>query len=209
VKPAREHAAVRERILEAALREFSRSSFHTATIDTITSRAGIAKGTAYLYFRNKRDLFVSLVEHLNDRVENDLAAELARSRGFEARIRGVVRSRLRFFVRNPGIHYLFEAAKMHLSLDEQKHIGARLRSSFRKGFLSIERIVREGVAGGFLQKRSSADLAAFLVSTSNAIALLRIHTRRRLDVERDAELVFELFARGAGFRQHGGRGGHK
>ena len=54
-------AARRDAILAAALDEFSARGYEAARLDDVAKRAGIAKGTIYLYFRDKESLFQELV----------------------------------------------------------------------------------------------------------------------------------------------------
>ena len=54
-------AARREAILSAALDEFSTQGFEAARLDDVAKRAGVAKGTIYLYFRDKETLFQELI----------------------------------------------------------------------------------------------------------------------------------------------------
>ena len=54
-------AARREAILSAALDEFSSQGFEAARLDDVARRAGVAKGTIYLYFRDKETLFQELI----------------------------------------------------------------------------------------------------------------------------------------------------
>ncbi|HSP49274.1 MAG TPA: TetR/AcrR family transcriptional regulator [Pseudolabrys sp.] len=54
-------AARREAILSAALDEFSSRGFEAARLDDVAKRAGVAKGTIYLYFRDKESLFQELI----------------------------------------------------------------------------------------------------------------------------------------------------
>jgi AcrR family transcriptional regulator len=51
----------RDAILAAALKEFSARGFATARLDDVARRAGVAKGTIYLYFSDKETLFQELV----------------------------------------------------------------------------------------------------------------------------------------------------
>jgi AcrR family transcriptional regulator len=51
----------REAILAAALEEFSASGFAATRLDDVARRAGVAKGTIYLYFRDKESLFQELI----------------------------------------------------------------------------------------------------------------------------------------------------
>ena len=54
----------REAILAAALDEFSAQGFAAARLDDVAKRAGVAKGTIYLYFDDKEALFQELVRSL-------------------------------------------------------------------------------------------------------------------------------------------------
>jgi AcrR family transcriptional regulator len=54
-------AARREAILAAALDEFAERGFAATRLDDVAKRAGVAKGTIYLYFRDKESLFQELV----------------------------------------------------------------------------------------------------------------------------------------------------
>jgi len=51
----------RDAILAAALAQFSARGFSATRLDDVARRAGIAKGTIYLYFRDKESLFQELV----------------------------------------------------------------------------------------------------------------------------------------------------
>ncbi len=54
--------AMHDRILREAASEFARLGFEQANINTIAERAGIGKGTIYLYFPSKRDLFIAMLQ---------------------------------------------------------------------------------------------------------------------------------------------------
>src|ERR1700680_4375475 len=51
-------------ILEAAFAEFSRNGYAMTTLDQIAERAGVTKGTIYVYFENKEHLFISMVREV-------------------------------------------------------------------------------------------------------------------------------------------------
>ncbi len=59
---AGEDPAKREQILDGAKRVFMRMGFDAASMNDITREAGVSKGTIYVYFANKEDLFVAMVE---------------------------------------------------------------------------------------------------------------------------------------------------
>ena len=52
----------REQILDAALRLWTEHGFDATTVDALAREAGVAKGTVYLYFATKEELFAAAVE---------------------------------------------------------------------------------------------------------------------------------------------------
>jgi len=88
-------AARRSAILNAALDEFSARGFADTRLDDVARRAGVAKGTIYLHFKDKEALFQELIRfQLNPVVgtfETALASELP--------LRTIVDQAIEIFVR--------------------------------------------------------------------------------------------------------------
>ncbi|WEX77084.1 TetR/AcrR family transcriptional regulator [Sinorhizobium numidicum] len=67
-RAAGEDPVKREQILEGAKRVFMRSNFDAASMNDITREAGVSKGTLYVYFENKEDLFEALIARERSRI---------------------------------------------------------------------------------------------------------------------------------------------
>lgn len=69
----------RDRILNAAEELFATQPFHKVLLSDVAAAAGVGKGTVYLYFKSKEDLYVSLLYRgfagLVDRMRARLANE--------------------------------------------------------------------------------------------------------------------------------------
>lgn len=65
-------AEKRRRILDAALEEFAKKDYKSASTDDIAARAGISKGLLFYYFKNKQSLYLALAEETKERIENHL-----------------------------------------------------------------------------------------------------------------------------------------
>ncbi|OBZ95486.1 TetR family transcriptional regulator [Pararhizobium polonicum] len=61
-RAAGEDPAKRDQILEGAKRVFMSVGFDAASMNDITREAGVSKGTIYVYFANKEDLFSAMIE---------------------------------------------------------------------------------------------------------------------------------------------------
>src|SRR5579862_6086784 len=78
--------ATRQRILREAAREFARLGFDQANINLIAEQAGIGKGTIYLYFENKRALFLAMLRSITQIQVAVIRAALAGSGHLEQRL---------------------------------------------------------------------------------------------------------------------------
>ena len=50
-------------ILKAAVDLISERGFERTTVDEIAARANVGKGTIYLYFKNKEEIFIDIIEN--------------------------------------------------------------------------------------------------------------------------------------------------
>lgn len=75
-KRALQKEARRQEIIEAGLLEFTAQGFTSTRLEDVAERAGIGKGTIYLYFDSKESLFEAVVRK-NLFTERDKAVNLA------------------------------------------------------------------------------------------------------------------------------------
>jgi len=82
-------------ILDAAAAVFGEKGYERATMKEIAARAGIAPGTIYLYFKNKRDLLLAIADNL---IAGPVDQTLAEAVGLEAGdyIAAILRDRIQF-----------------------------------------------------------------------------------------------------------------
>jgi len=73
--------AKRQRILEAAAREFGAHGYQGASLNRILEEARISKGAAYYYFDDKADLYATTVKHYAQCLIGDLSLAVERLDG--------------------------------------------------------------------------------------------------------------------------------
>jgi AcrR family transcriptional regulator len=81
-----------QEILDAALEVFAEKGFAAARMDEVARRAGVTKGTIYLYFPSKEELFKALVR---EAIGGTLAQVAAYAEKFEGSARELLVSVLR------------------------------------------------------------------------------------------------------------------
>ena len=58
----------RQRILAAARAVFAKRGYHQSTVDDIVAEAGVARGTFYLYFEDKRAVLADLIDRFSSQI---------------------------------------------------------------------------------------------------------------------------------------------
>ncbi len=88
--------AKRESILEAAIELFSSYGYRRTSIEDVARRAGIAKGTVYIYFRNKEQLFGAVCQQVAEHFleATDLASQ--RPLPLESRVLAVLEAKFTY-----------------------------------------------------------------------------------------------------------------
>lgn len=66
----------RERLIEAAIHCFERDGFDETTTALIASEAGVAVGTVYNYFTDKRAMILELLERTDREIEHEVVSQL-------------------------------------------------------------------------------------------------------------------------------------
>jgi AcrR family transcriptional regulator len=186
----------RKQLLDAATRVFARKGYWVASISDIIQAAGVARGTFYLYFRSKQDVFVAIVDNFREE-QKRLLQESGPGEGpatvenSRARIRAVVLSWLQFYFRN------LDAAKIVLrDANMIDPSAARKRDESRRAVGStIAQNVARLQKAGLYQRSVSPELAAhFLLGMFDEIAATCLPKAKRGDLSRlaDQYVDFEL-----------------
>ncbi len=125
----------RRTIKDAAVRLFAQRPFHEVKLDEVAAAARVGKGTLYLYFKNKHDLYVSLIQDgfasLVDRLNEQLGAETLPP--WEA-LERVIGELSRFAVSHPDLYELMRSVPLHkLRVDKRRQLTALIETTIRRG----------------------------------------------------------------------------
>ena len=135
------------RILEAAVRSFSRHGYHGCTMARVARAAGVADGTLYLYFRSKEDLLVSAFRHVLERLLSRLDQELASIPVPLAKLRRLVEVHLTAMEDEPELASFLQIQLRQPDEAIRRSIAAPLAAYARR----IESVLEEGKQAGVIR----------------------------------------------------------
>ncbi len=155
----------KQKIMKAAMDVFSRKGYAKANIREIARTAGISVGGVYLYFRNKEELYRSLI---NERML-DIGSKTET-------IAGKTQSASEALSHFLGLH--LENALKHkefILLHIREHgftFGVQEKKNFfRKQRELLERLIQRGIRTGEFRKCNAADMAKVIMGSLRGVIL--------------------------------------
>jgi len=182
----------KERIVQAALELFREQGYEATTMRMVADAAQVSLGNAYYYFASKDLLLQAFYREVHDAHVAASAPVLARERGLQERLRGVMLAKLEVI----APYHRFSALMFRVAADPKSPLnpfheaGAGMRAEG-------ERLFAEVLAGSKLKlpKDLAGELPGLLWTYSMGIVLYWIHDdsvrceRTRKLVERSVGLI--------------------
>lgn len=153
----------RRRILDVAIEAFAESNYRNVSISRLVAQAGIAKGSFYQYFEDKKDLYLYLLELAAEEKLAFLQAQEPPDPEMDifAYLRWLYEGGARFQFSHPrlsqvGYRALYTDAPFREELLQQMQ-------SVATGF--YRRLLEQGIERGDIDPQVDAGMAAFVLGT--------------------------------------------
>ena len=178
-------------IRDAAMRIASRKGYDNVTVQDIADEAGIAKGTVYLYFKSRDDIFEQTItfsfEELRAKIRE--AAECGGT--FAECVEKVVETQLEYFEQRQ------EFFRLYLAMAEP--LGARrLRkhACYRANIAQLASMVETAIGKGEVRNEPSERIAVALASVIRDIGLQRMTEKTKRPLAEDVQFARDFICRG-------------
>ena len=134
----------KDEIIKIATRLFSEKSYHDVKMDEIAEELGIAKGTIYLYFKSKEQLYLKILEDSHESIESILEKEIANNDPSPVKLRKALSIIFSFYRRNLDVLKILSRDETHLI---KEHF--EFTELWRKRRLKLyEKILDKGIKEG-------------------------------------------------------------
>ena len=157
---ARLDGSRRRAVLAAAEEEFAAHGFSGGSLNVIARRAGVAKGSLFQYFADKRDLYAYVTDQASQRVRAYMETQidaLDPRRPFFDFLTDLLDAWVAYFADNPRERALHAAASFEVETDARVSV----RAVVHRHYLDVLRpLVRDAQNRGDL--RADADTATLL-----------------------------------------------
>ena len=182
-------------VLLAAKAVFSQKGYHQASVSDIIQRAGIARGTFYLYFKSKRDVFNSILDELVRELERlikqiDLDSSTSSGSPFE-QLRSILRFVIMFALEDPDMTQIVLRRADGLVSE----FDSKLREFYEVVIDKIDSSLQQGIELGLVRKCNTKVIACCILGCMKEVVSLIFldeDTISQLDSVLDEVLNFGL-----------------
>ncbi|MGZ8868828.1 MAG: TetR/AcrR family transcriptional regulator [Thermoanaerobaculia bacterium] len=193
INPKSKEAVVHEfrmqSLQEATMRVIARKGITGATMQDIADEAGVAKGTIYLYYRDRDELvektFENAVSELHRRVDAVLDADAP----LEERLRKSLYEAIEFFRENGQFFRLYIAQRFPEGTPQQQAKQKRHCDQYRSRMVKLAAIFEEAMNRGEIRRVDPYRLALFFAEGTNAIIVERVMEQDPPPADADADLI--------------------
>jgi len=160
---ARVDPARRAAVIEAAESEFGAHGFSGGSLNVIARRAGVAKGSLFQYFADKRDLYAFVTDIASQRVRSymeDLIRELDPGRPFFEFLTELLDGWVAYYAEHPRERALHAAVTLEVDTDARISV----RSVSNRHYLEVLRpLVHRAQTRGDLRADADTDVLLSLL----------------------------------------------
>lgn len=190
-------SARREEILEAALTVFERGGYHSTHVDDVIREAGIARGTFYLHFTSKHEVFAALVDRMLSIFLDARPAAPEPAVDGPASAEAILRASYRTVFETLREHRRLARLLFEEAVGLDKGFADALATHYREWHARVRGTLERFRAAGAARADLDAEITAELVlGVVERLARRYLFADRGVDVERLVDAVVSLEMRG-------------
>jgi AcrR family transcriptional regulator len=200
IYPKSKEAVVQEfriqSLQEATMRVIARKGIAGATMQDIADEAGVAKGTIYLYFRDRDELVEKTFENAITELHRRVDLALDTDAPLEQRLRDSLRQAIDFFRDNGQFFRLYVAQRFPEGTPQQQAKQKRHCDQYRSRMLKLAGVFEEAMNRGEIRRVDPYRLALFFAEGTNAIIVERVMEQEPPPADADVELIVSSILNG-------------
>ena len=182
-------------ILEAARKTFSIQGFAATTMDAIAEQAHIAKGTLYLYFPSKRDIYMAALRQGIRTLNDDTNRKVTAATGVLDKLRTFVTTRVDYFERNRDFFRIYHSEIGNLLPHPGKQ-GGEVSELYLEQAHMLERILQHAAERGEIRDLRPDATAFAVCDMTRGVIVQRMLGWSNAELQDDIHHLIEVIWRG-------------
>jgi len=183
---------MRQGVLDAVIGLLMRDGVQGITMDRVAMEAGVAKGTLYVYFKNKEEILDAAVEASFEPLIVELTGIMDADKAPDKRLEDFSRLNLQFFDEQQDLIRILFYDRERIHSEKNRFNDDRYLTLLSK----VAEVLNEGVDTGLFAPMDSMKIAAMFIEANMGMVMQRIRDGISGDVEQDARQIISIFMEG-------------
>jgi len=193
----REKLRQRQEILDAALELFSEKGYHNVSMHEIAEKAEFAIGTLYNFFKNKEDLYKTLIIEQANRFHEALTRAVEEADDEIEKLRNYVKAKSTVFMENVRVIRLYFAETRGASFNIKAGLDNEIRRRYQEFLHTLAAIFESGIEKKRFRKIADPyHLAVALDSLCNAFLFLWLEAPEQHPYPDDPDAILNILFMG-------------
>jgi AcrR family transcriptional regulator len=181
-------------LLIAARAVFGKKGFHDASIEEIAEMAEVAKGTVYLYYKSKRELYLEALRFGVESLNTELKARADQPGSCLETLRVLTETKISFFEENRDFFRIYYSELG--SLPAHPSGIALVRDLYAEQAKVFEQLLRNGIRRREVRNLDIEKMAFAIADVTRGIATQRLLGTSKTKLEDDVNFVVNLIWKG-------------
>ncbi|HEV2247705.1 MAG TPA: TetR/AcrR family transcriptional regulator [Terriglobia bacterium] len=182
-------------LLEAARRLFAEQGFHATTVEDIAAAAGVAKGTVYLYYKSKHDVYWAALERGITELLHEIQTRLEAEASPEDKVRAFIAIKIRYFEMNRDFFRIY-FSELGSGFSHRTQMPPQFEQMYLQQARILEAVLQQGIQDKAIREIRTDTAAVAISDLIRGIIVQRLLGWSTKDVESDIRFVFDLVWRG-------------
>ena len=184
----------KEEILEAASRVFEKYGLAKSTLEDIAKECGIKKTALYYYFKNKEELFKTMLVKDIENIKEHVITEVDKEPDIISKIRTYLILRLNSMEKMTKYFDIFRGDSASISYRDFAYQEEEKAIHFELEFLS--RLINEGVSIGELDVEYPKSLILLVLGATYGLGHEFVCEGNEIDTEKEVDNILKILLKG-------------
>jgi AcrR family transcriptional regulator len=186
-------------ILRAARRVFAQKGYERAAIEDIAHAAGVAKGTVYLYYRSKQDVYWAALKQGMIELHESTQQAVQAAATLEDKIRAFVSTKLAYFEEHRDFFNIYYS-EFGNALGRQAQFQKHFEDLYLEQVRTLNGDLQHAVRRRLVRSIRTEALAFALFDITRSLITQRLRGWSKSTIDEDATFVVDLLWKGIGIR---------
>ncbi|MFN3967089.1 MAG: TetR/AcrR family transcriptional regulator [Endomicrobiia bacterium] len=188
----------RNKIIQASINVFVKKGFFKTQMEDIAREAGVAKGTLYLYFKSKEELFASFFENIFEQAFSDIEKIKNMSASAIDKLKIIVKNQIEFCQKNLELFMMIDRELHNMDKTLKMTNTKKIMKKYEDIIYSLSEIVKQGIKEKSIKNIDPVLISVILIDAVKSVVFRNVKFHSKEKLTNQIPVVLDILLNGIG-----------